>query len=284
MHDLRHAPAFPNVSARWLISALGIVLLAIVAFAWLILCWLYWQGSWQFIYHPTSAITRTPASVNIRYEPVRFAATETGAPQLFGWWIPATDSAHTVLYLHGADGNLSDTLDTVALLHSQNLSILAFDYRGYGQSTPVHPSEKRLLEDSQSALDWLIGTRHVAPGSIVVYGSQLGANVAMQLAARHGALAGVVLDELIQEPLGNLFSDPRSRLVPAHLLVQDRYDSSQSAQSLKIPSLWLIPAPTTPPAYQAVTASKTAVNLPSPVHANSAFPMALKRWLDDLAQ
>jgi len=284
MHDLRHAPAFPNVSARWLISALGIVLLAIVAFAWLILCWLYWQGSWQFIYHPTSAITRTPASVNIPYEPVRFAATEAGAPQLFGWWIPATDSAHTVLYLHGADGNLSDTLDTVALLHNQNLSILAFDYRGYGQSTPVHPSEKRLLEDAQSALDWLTGTRHVAPGSIVVYGSQLGANIALQLAANHGALAGVVLDEPLPDPLRPLFSDPRSRLVPAHLLVRDRYDLTKPAQSLKIPSLWLIALSTAPTAYHAITAPKTEVTLPSPIHANPALPTELKRWLDDLPQ
>src|SRR5271154_2695056 len=118
MHEMRHSPsAFPNVSARWLLKALAVTLGAIMLLAWLTLCLLYWQGSWQLLYHPKAAITRTPASAGLNYEPVRFATTETGATQLTGWWIPNQDARFTVLYLHGADGNLSDTVDTLTALH-----------------------------------------------------------------------------------------------------------------------------------------------------------------------
>jgi hypothetical protein len=291
MHDLRHSPgAFPNISARWLFSALGVVLVAIVAFAWLALCLLYWQGSWQLLYHPRKDITRTPASVGLSYEPVHFATTEAGVPQLFGWWLPATDSRLTVLYLHDAEGNLSETVDSLAELNRLSLSVLAFDYRGYGQSAPARPSEKGLLEDATSAIDWLILTRHVSPGNIVVYGSRLGANLALLIAANRSELAGVILDQPVQDALRRVFGDPRSKLVPAHTLVRDRYDLMRPATALTIPSLWLIPqasgsGPAIPPsAYGKVNAAKTVVILQAPIQADPSYGASLRRWLDDLPQ
>jgi uncharacterized protein len=291
MHDLRHSPGtFQNVSALWLFGALGGVLVAIVAFAWLALCLLYWQGSWQLLYHPRKDITRTPASVGLSYEPVHFATTEAGTPQLFGWWLPAAESRFTVLYLHGADGNLSETIDSLAELHRLNLSVLAFDYRGYGQSAPAWPSEKGLLQDAANAIDWLILTRHVSPGNIVVYGSELGANLALQIAASHSQLAGVILDQPVQDALQPVFGDPRSRLVPAHTLVRDRYDLMRPATALTIPSLWLISqargrGPATPPsAYERENTAKTVVILQAPIQADPSYDAYLRRWLDDLPQ
>ena len=80
----------------------------------------------------------------------------------------------TVLYLHGQDGNFGDTLDALARLHAAGVNVLAFDYRGYGQSQFVRPSEAHWRQDAEWAIEYLTETRHVAPGAIVLDGSGSG--------------------------------------------------------------------------------------------------------------
>lgn len=270
------------------------MLLAAIACAWLTLCLLYWQGSWQLLYHPKAAITRTPANAGLAFEQVHFAATETGVTQLTGWWLPAPEARFTVLYLHGADGNLSETVDTLASLHRKNLAVFAIDYRGYGQSQPSrpHPSEQQLRQDTEWALTWLTVTRNIPAKSIVVFGSGLGANVAAELAADHSELAGVILDQPSADATEPIFQDPRSRLVPARLLVSDRYDLFGPAARLQTRSLWILPqakssaqgsrsTPSTD-AYSRVPRQKMVAWLTQPTVADPHFPEALNRWLGDL--
>ena len=289
MEEMRDSPqAFPNVPARWLLSAVAITLLGIVVCVWLSLCLLFWQGSWQLLYQPKAAITRTPASVGLAYEPIRFAVTETGIPQLTGWWLPNPDSRFTVLYLHGADGNLSDTVDALAALHRTGLAVFAFDPRGYGHSQSPHPNESQWLSDANRALDYLTQNRHIQASSIVLYGEGLGANLAAELTADHRELAGVILDQPVQDALAPVIHDPRSRLVPTRWLVKDTYDLATASTSLRIPSLWLLakskvtPSTQIPAAYQAAAGKKTAVWLSAPPETDPSFAESLHRWLSDL--
>jgi hypothetical protein len=285
----------PTVSGRWLLTAAGATLAAAATCAWLTLCILYWQGSWQLLYHPASAVARTPASVGLAFDPMAFAATEDGEPLLKGWWIPAAPDAphrqYTVLYLHGQTGNLGDCVDGLAALHAVGVNILAFDYRGYGQSLFAHPSEARWRQDAEWALEYLTATRHVPAGAIVVEGSALGANLALEIAAARPELAGVVLESPLASPVDAIFRDPRSRLVPAHLLVRDRFDDDQAAAALRIPSLWLL-APSgakgaldpseRPSGYDRITARKTLVWLTPSDVLDEHFTNEYSRWLDDL--
>ena len=206
------------------------------------LCFLFWQGSWQLLYHPAAAITRTPASINIPFDPVSFAPNDSGVPQLTGWWIPAAPDARyahfTALYLHSQDGNLSTAVDDLAFLHSIGLNVFAFDYRGYGQSQFDHPSETNSLADANFALNYLTQTRHILPNAIIVEGKDLGANLALEFAATHPDLAGAILDQPLEAPMTAVFNDPRAALVPAHLLDRDRYDANAAAASLRVPVLW----------------------------------------------
>jgi hypothetical protein len=288
--------AHTTVSARWLATAAGIAILAAGACAWGTLCLLFWQGSWQLLYHPKSAVTRTPASAGLNFQPTAFAATEAGEPRLRGWWIPAAANArhgrYTVLYLHGQNGNLSETVDALVALHAVGVNVLDFDYRGYGQSHFEHPSEARWREDAEWALKYLTGTRHVDAGTIVLDGAALGANLALEVAAAHPELAGVVLDEPLQAPMGAIFRDPRAQLVPAHLLVGDRFETNQAAQDLRTPSLWLVSAQDKnqsvsfteyPTGYSRVAASKTIVWLTLVADPMQQTVKSLSRWLDDLS-
>ena len=87
---------------------------------------------------------------------------------------------------------------------------------------------------------------------------------------------------------GAIFNDPRARLVPARLLVRDRYDLNQSAAALRIPSLWFFtvsgaerPAGE-PAAYRQVPARKMLVWLPPASKAAANFTGGLSRWLGEL--
>ncbi len=289
-------PDPPKVSVRWILSAIGIVVLAAVFCAWASLCLLFWQGYWQLLYHPSSRMTQTPAAAGLSFEPVGFAATGNGSPRLRGWWIQAASNAslshYTVLYLHGSKGNLSDTIDDLAAIHAAGVNLLAFDYRGYGQSKFVRPSESRWRQDANWAIDYLTGTRQIPASHIILVGRELGANLALEVAAAHSNLAGVVLDSPIASPLEAVFNDPRAHLVPAHLLVGDSYALKTPASKLRIPSLWLFESTESrhyaaehsiiTAAYNKITAPRQAGWLSSAKNSQNGFTPALARWLTQL--
>ncbi len=288
---LNKTAAPPTVSGKWLLTAGAIAITAALLCAWGTLCILFWQGSWQLLYHPTSAVTRTPASVNLPFESVGFATNAAGEPQLRGWWIPASSPAQfTAIYFHGADGNLGDTVNALSRLHGSRLNVFAFDYRGYGQSHFAHPSEARWREDADSALAYLTGTRHIPANAIVLVGKDLGANLALEVASAHADLAGVVLEGPLESPTAAIFNDARARLVPAHLLVSDRWQTTTAAGNVLIPSLWFYWTPERnaeseqdkPEAYEKVPGRKSLVWLTNSPDEPGQFESALSSWIDQL--
>ena len=284
VHANREAERPVTVSARWLVSAICIVLAAAIVCTWGTICLMFWQGSWQLLYHPTASISRTPASAGIAFDDVEFGSSPAGMPQLKGWWVPAGSQArYTAIFLHGATGNLSDTIDALARLHAAGVDVLAFDYRGYGQSAFARPSEERLRQDAEAATLYLADTRHVSPSSLVLVGNGLGANLALQLASAHSELAGVVLEEPLEAPMDAIFRDPRARLVPARLLVNDSWDAKAAAAKLRIPSLWFFRQDGKPAWFESVTSRKIGVWLANPATAHRDYEKALTRWLVDLS-
>lgn len=275
----------PTVSPRWLLGAIGITMVAALFCAWASLCLLFWQGSWQLLYHPSSNLARTPADVGLRFDSIALAATETGQLQLQGWWIPAAPDARfsrfTVLYFHGQKGNLGDSVDALAQLHAAGANVFAFDYRGYGRSQFARPSEMHWVQDANWALSYLAGTRHIEAQTIALAGSGLGANLALEVAAAHPELAGVVLEAPLADPMSAVFDDPRAHLVPAHELTRDRYDLSAAAGAVRIPSLWIVAGSTEAslePAFDKVGAPRQWVGLSGELQ----VPDALDQWLGSL--
>lgn len=268
---------------------MAVILLAAGLCVWGALCLTFWQGGWQLLYHPKSEVRRTPSNVGLTFDSVDFAATDSGQPQLHGWWIPsASVGRFTAIYLHGAYGNLGDTADALVPLHSAGVNIFDFDYRGYGASRFVHPSEQSWREDAESAFAYLRDTRHIPTGSLIFMGQGLGANLALEMAAAHPEIAGVVLDDPIDRPMDAIFNDSRTRLVPAHTLMHDRWDLDEAAANLQVPSLWFYrtPAQGKPAvrtdAYEKVAARKMRVWDDHSPDAGKNCLFELSRWLDEL--
>ncbi len=108
------------------------------------------------------------------------------APQrLRALWIPADDpAAPSVLYLHGTFRNVFQNRPKIAAIHAAGFSVLAVDYRGWGESTNLLPSEQSIMEDAEVA--WAELTRRAPkPDSRVIFGHSMGSGVAVELALRH---------------------------------------------------------------------------------------------------
>jgi pimeloyl-ACP methyl ester carboxylesterase len=237
------APQQPLASARWILGAgvasIGLAMLCV----YLTFCLLFWQGQWQLVFKPSPAITSTPSSVGLKYDEIQFDATETGILQLNGWWIPADQpSTQTLLLLHGNSGNLSGTLPQLQILHQLGMNIFAFDYRGFGKSRNLHPSEKSTYEDADAAWSYLTGTRHLSASTIVLDGVGLGAAIAAETARRHSQTPALILEDPQPPILDTLQWDSLTRLLPIRLLFHDRFDPTQTLAQLRTPKLLLYPA------------------------------------------
>jgi hypothetical protein len=113
--------------------------------------------------------------------------------RVHAWYLPAAADAPTVLFLHGARRNLYGSRYRIDRLAGLGLAVLAIDYRGFGRSTPLLPSEETALQDARLAFDEL-ARRQPDPRRRFVYGYSLGGAVAIALAAERDGLAGVVVE------------------------------------------------------------------------------------------
>ncbi len=113
--------------------------------------------------------------------------------KLHGWFCPVAQPRAVLLYAHGNAGNVASCKWPLRLLQEKlGVSVLAFDYRGYGRSTGA-PTEAGILADARAARRWLAGRTGVAETDIVLLGRSLGGAVAVDLAAHDGA-RGLILE------------------------------------------------------------------------------------------
>src|SRR3954468_8571061 len=126
------------------------------------------------VYHPDRILTATGAELGRPFEDVWFK-TKDGV-ELNGWFFPGnTNSSRAsiaVLICHGNAGNIGYRLDMCQALLETGVSVLAFDYRGYGRSHG-HPSEEGTYFDAQAAYQWL-QHKGFGPTNIIGYGESLG--------------------------------------------------------------------------------------------------------------
>ena len=158
------APQQPLASARWILGAVAATLLLAVLCVYATFCLLFWQGQWQLVFKPSRTITATPASAGLKYDEIGFDATETGILQLDGWWIPA-DAQHPLTpcsFCMTAPVRSRILLPQLQALHNLGINIFAFDYRGFGKSVNIHPSQASTYEDADAAWRYLTDTRHLS--------------------------------------------------------------------------------------------------------------------------
>jgi pimeloyl-ACP methyl ester carboxylesterase len=119
------------------------------------------------------------------------------------WFLNEFKTRPTILFFHGSGGNVSYNIPLIDFALKYKYNVLLVDYRGYGQSIPMcghfMPSESSLLQDGQTAYDYLRHEQKVTSSNIIVWGNSLGGLPASSVAANN---------EIGKLVLWSTFADP----------------------------------------------------------------------------
>jgi uncharacterized protein len=270
------------VSPLWLVKAVALVSLAALFCAYLTFCLLFYQGQWQLVLHPTRTSAGPASIAGVPYELIRFGPDESATPQLTGWWIPSDPGgryAHlTVLFLPDGNGSLVDSIPTLASLHNLGINVFAFDYRGYGQSAAIRPNQQNMIQDSDSALQYLITSRSISDQRIIPYGAGTGASLATRLASTHSEIQALILDMPRTDLLDIARRDSRAAILPVRLLFHERFPLAEPLGALRTPKLLFSRTTAPNQTFAAASDPKITVELSAP--SAVLYQQSVVRFLD----
>jgi pimeloyl-ACP methyl ester carboxylesterase len=202
-----------------------------------VVAWVYFSQR-KLLFIPRAELTATPRQIGLAHEDIRL--TNRLGTSIHGWWLPCDAPRFTLLFSHGNGGNLSHRLESLRIVHDLALSVLIYDYSGYGQSRG-EPGEEATRADAQAAWDWLVREQGIDPRTIVLFGRSLGgavsARLARDLATRGTSPAGLILESTFTSvPDMGAYIYP---WLPVRLLSRYRYDSTTELSGLHLPALFL---------------------------------------------
>ncbi|MCA9071838.1 MAG: alpha/beta hydrolase [Planctomycetaceae bacterium] len=145
----------------------------------------------RFLFQPSDASRGDYQPENLQFEDVYFRADD--GTRLHGWYCACENPRAHVLFAHGNAGNVSFWSDRMRELQQDHqVSVLIFDYRGYGKSEG-RPTVVGVLQDARAAARLLAKKAGIEESELVVMGQSLGGAVAVHLAAEI-APQGLILE------------------------------------------------------------------------------------------
>jgi fermentation-respiration switch protein FrsA (DUF1100 family) len=202
---------------RWMLI-LFVLFICLVSF--------FYFNQRKFIYFPLKVKPEIPHS--LPKMSTILLKTKDGL-SIYGWYQPATENKPTLLVFHGNAGNIGMRVPLASYFIQKGYGVFLLEYRGYG-GNPGYPTEKGLLDDGQTALDFL----HTKGASVVLYGESLGTGIAIQLATQNKVCAVI-----LQSPYTSFRALMRIHYPWLFISPWDNYDSLSYIQKVKAPILIL---------------------------------------------
>lgn len=240
------------------------------------------------IFFPDKVLVADPGDLGLAFED-QWIITEDGV-KLHAWWLPAKDADTVLVFFHGNAGNISHRLDNLRHLNAWGISVLIFDYRGYGKSQGSI-SEKGLYLDSRAALEAGLARAQAAGSRLALFGRSLGGVAAVSVADR-AEVDGVILESTFTN-LGDM-----AKLhfpLPGMGRLKNRFDSLGRISRVSAPKLFIhgdrddiVPMELGRRLFKAAPEPKTWLLLPGAGHNDTydrggqAYFQTIREFLDHL--
>lgn len=211
--------------------------------------------------------------------------------RLHGLWHaangPDAARAPVLLYLHGARWNVTGSAHRMRRMQELGFSVLAVDYRGFGKSDAVLPSESLAYEDARAAWDWL--GAHYPTQPRFIFGHSLGGAIAIELASRVSDEAGTLVEGTFTS-IPDVVDTMRWGWLPVGGLITQRFESVSKVARIGSPLLVVHGAQDTlikpelgRRLFDAATGPKAFVLVPGGSHHNTNA-LGQSQYRDALAQ
>lgn len=178
----------------------------------------------QLIFFPDAFVPPPPDGVEERW------ITAEDGVRLHAWYAAARPQIATLVWSHGNGGNIAGRGEVLLALRDRGLSVLAYDYRGYGRSEG-RPSEAGCYRDARAAYDDT-RARGADPASLLCFGESLGGAVSIHLACERPC-AGVA----VVATFTTLNDVARVHYGALAALARSRFDSLTRVRLLQVPVL-----------------------------------------------
>lgn len=156
---------------------------------------------------------KTPEKHNIAFEEVDIPGEKD--THLYGWWIPTSPDAPTLILVHGWGRNLSRMLPYIQNLHPLGYNLLAFDARNHGNSSPTkHPTVGTFTEDILAALKFISQSGWVTNETIGIVGLSVGGSAAINAASWDDRVKSVVTVGAFSHPIEVMKLEFQKRKIP----------------------------------------------------------------------
>lgn len=189
---------------------------------------------------------RSPSEYNIPFE-THMIRCDDGI-SIHAWLLLHKNSKAnqipTIIFFHGNAGNIGARLPNAQKMFSQlQANILMVEYRGYGDSDNVKPTEQGLKLDAEGALKFIQSHPEIDSDRIFVFGRSLGGAVAFHLAEyaeqNQRPLAGIMVENTFLS-ISKMVDQLMPYFAPFKFLVlRINWNSELIAPVVKAPVLYL---------------------------------------------
>ncbi|OQY12189.1 MAG: hypothetical protein B6I30_05320 [Desulfobacteraceae bacterium 4572_187] len=156
----------------------------------------------------------TPEIYQIPFEDVCIPVPAGG--ELYGWWIPASFGAPTLILIHGWGRNLARMMLYIQKLHSMDYNLLAFDARNHGSSSTIkHPNVGTFSEDILAAVDFVYKGELTSSHNIGVIGLSVGGGASINAASWDQRIKSIITVGAISHPVEVMNFEFQKRRLPA---------------------------------------------------------------------
>lgn len=149
--------------------------------------------------NPSAKYVKKPDAVGLSFKTVKVPGEKDGV-ELNAWIItakPGQKTTRLILISHNGEGNMADYLRKYKTFSDLGFTVVAFDYRGYGESSGFEIDNNmylypHFLEDVKAMIKY--SSKLVEGGSIDMYGFGIGAGMAFGAGWNSPAVNKIIAD------------------------------------------------------------------------------------------